>query len=383
MDLEEILSSKPLYYTKFDPNRIIEAYESIKNSIKHPKRVQLIGTNGKGSTGRAIAHLAYKSGLNVGHFTSPHILDFKERFWINGKFATKNFLQNASDRLTNLLGSRFVDSLSYFEYQALLAFVGFENLDLQVIEAGLGGEFDATSVVDYDLNVITPIGLDHADFLGNTLNDVATTKLNAIKKTALISMQESKEIYKIAKEGAKQKKVKLFFYEDFRDSRFSKIEDIKEEYPNYLIENLTNATYALDILDIKYDLEDLITLKLFGRFYKLKPNITLDVGHNLLAAKAISKSLTKKVDLIFNILNDKEAKEILLELKPKIETLYIIKLDIKRATDLEKIESILRELNIEYDYFDGNIKEYKNYLVFGSFYVVEEFLKSLNIEKIL
>ena len=75
--LAELLDSKPLFYTKFDPNRIVKSYKLIKNSLKHPTRVQLIGTNGKGSTGRALAHLAFKSGLRVGHFSSPHILNFK------------------------------------------------------------------------------------------------------------------------------------------------------------------------------------------------------------------------------------------------------------------------------------------------------------------
>ncbi len=382
MKLEELLSSKPLYYTKFDPNRIVEAYELIKNSIKHPRRVQLIGTNGKGSTGRAIAHLAYQSGLRVGHFSSPHILDFKERFWIDGDFATTQALEKANKKLFNLLKEPMAKTLSYFEYQTLLAFTLFEDLDLQVIEAGLGGEYDATSVTNYDLTLITPIDLDHSDFLGNTIAEVATTKLKAMASKALIAKQINEEVYSIAKDIALKKQSKLYFVKDFKDDRFAKIKDIKKEYPNYLIQNITTATYALDILNIDYNLEDLKTLELFGRFYKLKENITLDVGHNLLAAKAIAKSLTNKIDLIFNILSDKDAKEVLKELKPKIETLHIIKLDTQRAISLDKLESILNELNIKYNYFNGEIQNNRDYLIFGSFYVVEEFLKRLDIKQI-
>jgi len=382
LKLEELLSSKPLYYTKFDPNRIVEAYELIKNSIKHPRRVQLIGTNGKGSTGRAIAHLAYQSGLRVGHFSSPHILDFKERFWIDGDFATTQALEKANKKLFNLLKEPMAKTLSYFEYQTLLAFTLFEDLDLQVIEAGLGGEYDATSVTNYDLTLITPIDLDHSDFLGNTIAEVATTKLKAMASKALIAKQINEEVYSIAKDIALKKQSKLYFVKDFKDDRFAKIKDIKKEYPNYLIQNITTATYALDILNIDYNLEDLKTLELFGRFYKLKENITLDVGHNLLAAKAIAKSLTNKIDLIFNILSDKDAKEVLKELKPKIETLHIIKLDTQRAISLDKLESILNELNIKYNYFNGEIQNNRDYLIFGSFYVVEEFLKRLDIKQI-
>jgi len=384
MKLKELLDSKPLYYTKFDPNRIVEAYELIKDKINHPKAIQLIGTNGKGSTGRAIAHLSFKSGLNVGHFTSPHILDFKERFWINGRFATNSELESANSKLFNMLGKEVALSLSYFEYQALLAFVLFENLDLIVIEAGLGGEFDATSVKNYDLTIITPIGLDHSDFLGNSIKDVATTKLKAMAKEVLIAKQEYKEVYEIAKEIAKLKGFKLYFYEDLSKDRFNSIKTLlaNKNWAEYIIQNITNATIALDIMQIDYKLQDLKSLELFGRFYKLKPNVIIDVGHNTLAAKAIVKALPHKVSLIFNILDDKNYKEVLEILKPKIKEVEIIKINTKRATNLTKIEELLESLNIKYSYFSGEIKDNKEYLVFGSFYVVEEFLKQVGIKEI-
>lgn len=384
MRLQELLDSKPLYYTKFDPNRIVKAYDLIKDKINHPKAIQLIGTNGKGSTGRAVAHLASKSGLSVGHFSSPHILDFKERFWIDGKFASLNMLEVANKKLYNLLGEDMAQALSYFEYQALLAFVLYENLDLQVIETGLGGEFDATSVKSYNLSIITPIGLDHADFLGNTIKEVASTKLNAMSPKALIAKQQNQEVYTIAKDIANKKGAKLYFYKDLANLNVAKVQDfaLKKAWPEYLVQNITNATLALDILDIKYNLSDLESLELFGRFYKLKSNIILDVGHNMLAANAISKAIDGKINLIFNILNDKNYTDVLKELKEKIEHLYIIKIETQRATLLNVLEKTLKELNIKYSYFDGNIQDNKNYLVFGSFYVVEAFLKEIDIKEI-
>jgi dihydrofolate synthase/folylpolyglutamate synthase len=384
MRLQELLDSKPLYYTKFDPNRIVKAYDLIKDKINHPKAIQLIGTNGKGSTGRAVAHLASKSGLSVGHFSSPHILDFKERFWIDGKFASLNMLEVANKKLYNLLGEDMAQALSYFEYQALLAFVLYENLDLQVIETGLGGEFDATSVKSYNLSIITPIGLDHADFLGNTIKEVASTKLNAMSPKALIAKQQSQEVYTIAKDIANKKGAKLYFYKDLANLNVAKVQDfaLKKAWPEYLVQNITNATLALDILDIKYNLSDLESLELFGRFYKLKSNIILDVGHNMLAANAISKAIDGKINLIFNILNDKNYTDVLKKLKEKIEHLYIIKIETQRATQLNVLEKTLKELNIKYSYFDGNIQDNKNYLVFGSFYVVEAFLKEIDIKDI-
>ncbi len=383
MKLLELLDSKPLYYTKFDPNRIVKAYELIKDKINHPKAVQLIGTNAKGSTGRAIAHLASKSGLRVGHFSSPHILDFKERFWIDGEFATLNELEDANSKLFKLLGKKVALSLSYFEYQALLAFVLFEDLDLIVIEAGLGGEFDATSVKRYDLSVITPIGLDHSDFLGKSIKEVATTKLKAMAKEALIAKQESFEVYEIAKQIAKKKGIKLYFYDTLAEKKESIRDYISNRgWAEYIIQNIINATIALDILDIKYNYKDLDSLRLFGRFYRLEPNIIIDVGHNALAAKAILKALPKRVNLIFNILDDKDYKEVLNILKPKIKELKIIKINTQRATNLKELEELLKNFNIKYSYFDGKLDKKEEYLVFGSFYVVEEFLKTIGIKEI-
>jgi len=387
--LQKFLTTKPIYYTKFDPTRIVKAYQLISNKIKHPKRVQLFGTNGKGSTGRAIAHLAYRANLNVGHFTSPHILDFKERFWINGEFASEDMLEKAHIRLFNLLGEDVSNSLSYFEYQALLAFVLFEDCDLQVIEAGLGGEFDATSVANYELSVVVPIGFDHSDFLGNSLEEIATTKLKAMAKKALISKQNEEIVYDITKKIAAEKATKLYFYEELKENEYAKkrekdIEKISNSkgYPEYISQNILNATFALDILDINYDIKDINTLKLFGRFYKLMPNVTIDVGHNPLAATAIEKALKSPVTLIFNILGDKDYKKVLKILKPKIEEIKIIKIQTQRATDLEQLEAMLKSLDIKYSYFDGKIEKEKNYLVFGSFYVVEEFLKSQGVKAI-
>jgi dihydrofolate synthase/folylpolyglutamate synthase len=381
--LDEFLNSKPLYYTKFDPNRIKKAYKLIKDKINHPQRVQIIGTNGKGSTGRALAFLAYKSGLNVGHFSSPHIMSFKERFWINNSFASDDILKEAHNKLYNMLGKDVAVSLSYFEYQALLAFVLYENCDLQVMEAGLGGEYDATSVVTYDLNLITPIGFDHSDFLGDSLKDIASTKLKAVDKRALISFQTYKEVLEIAKNILKDKEV--FYIEDFLKNNHKTFDIIKyiaskKSWPNFLVQNIYSAVCALDILKIDYNLDNLNNLEIFGRFYKFKKNIIIDVGHNALAANAIKNALNNKVTLIFNILSDKDALSVLKILKPKINEVLIIKIDTKRAIKKEKLIEILNSLNIKYRDFNGTLDKNKNYLVFGSFYTVQAFLKSCNID---
>ena len=147
------------------------------------------------------------------------------------------------------------------------------------------------------------------------------------------------------------------------------------------MENASVAMQALDILDIAYNVNDLRSLELFGRFYPLTENIRIDVGHNPLAARAIEKALDKKVVLIYNALDDKDYEEVLRILKPKVKRVELIKIESQRATTLEEIEKALETVGLDYSYYENKIDENENYLVFGSFYVVEAFLKKMKNEK--
>jgi len=391
MLLADFLSQKPLYYKEIDHLRVHKAYDILRTQIRRPQTVHMVGTNGKGSTGRMIAHLAWKSGKQVGHFSSPHILIFNERIWLNGSDSTDEALEEAHQRLFALLGSETSEALSYFEYTTLLAFVVFEHCDLMVLEAGLGGEFDATNVCDKELSVVTPIGIDHQAFLGETIEEIAATKLRSIQpgSNVLLAPQPYNEVTKTAKEIANSVGASLVVAQKFV---FAKDEGTHEGNPyelvniakekgwsDYLIDNAAVALQALDILNIKYDINDLKTLELFGRFYPLTPNIRIDVGHNPLAARAIEKALDKKVVLIYNSLDDKDYEAVLRTLKPKVKWVEIINIDSQRATTLEEIEKALQTVGLEYSYFKNKIKAEENYLVFGSFYVVEAFLKQRNM----
>ncbi len=375
MTLNVFLAHKPLYYKEIDHKRVHSAYALLKPHVKHPETVHIVGTNAKGTTGRILAHLAYKSGLNVGHYTSPHILKFNERIWLNGEDASDEVLEEAHQRLFTVLGTQMSEALSYFEYTTLLAFIVFENCDLMVLEAGLGGEFDATNVCDKELSIITPIGLDHQAFLGDTINEIAHTKINSIQKKVLLAPQPYWETVVIAREITLMKDAELFEVgEGTPRPTLEKVADAKG-WADYLIENATVAMEALDILNISYDMNDLKSLELFGRFYPLTTNIRIDVGHNPLAARAIEKALDKKVVLIYNSLDDKDYEEVLRVLKPKVKRVEIIKIHSQRATTLIEIEKALTHVGLEYSYFENKMDEDENYLVFGSFYVVEEFLK--------
>jgi len=385
MKLFDFLNQKPLYYKEIDHKRVHLAYGLLEPHIKHPKTVHIVGTNGKGSTGRMLAHLAYKSGLSVGHYSSPHILKFNERIWLNGLDVSDEVLEVSHQKLFGILGQEVSEALSYFEYTTLLTFVIFENCDLMVLEAGLGGEFDATNVCDKELSIITPIGIDHQAFLGESIEEIATTKIRSIQKKVLLAPQVHDEVVSVAKEISEDVGASLVVAQIFEGTHkgypYDALQHIAKQkgWGEYLIDNATVALQALDILNIKYDVNDLKSLELFGRFYALTDNIRIDVGHNPLAARAIEKALNEKVVLIYNSLDDKEYEEVLRILKPKVKRVEIISIDSQHATTRQEIEKALQTVGLEYNYFKNEIKDEENYLVFGSFYVVEAFLKQRDL----
>ena len=376
---KEFIEKKPLYYKKIDHKRVYQAYSILKPHIKKPLTVHIVGTNGKGSTGRIMATLLHYQNVKVGHFSSPHIVSFNERIWIEGKDIDDSSLENAHKRLYTILGQEMSISLSYFEYTTLLALVAMEKLEVIILEAGLGGEFDATNVVSKDLTVVTPIGLDHQEFLGNTIEEIATTKLNSIEKRAIISFQPDNRVYTLAQKIAKKRLLKLYLLKDL--SLNSDILSITETlgWSYYLYENAQLAINALLILSLPFNIQDLKFVNLFGRFYQLAPNITIDVGHNLLAVDAVSKAIEsrygdKKIILVYNSLDDKDYSAILSKLKQYIKRVEIIPIDTNRAIDKAILTKELKRLSIEFEMFKS-IKKDEDYLVFGSFFVVESFIK--------
>lgn len=316
----------------------------------------------------------------VGHFSSPHILRFNERIWIDGEDISDNALEEAHQQLYAILGAEVSSSLSYFEYTTLLVFVATEDVDVLILEAGLGGEFDATNVIKKELSVITPIGLDHQAFLGESIEEIATTKLNSIDKKAIIAIQRYDEVYEIAKTISKRKSTELYIVDREIDRTLLEIIN-RLNWTYYLYENAKLALKALDILNLSYKLDSLYKVELFGRFYKIAPNITIDVGHNLLATEAIVEELDKKygqdrVVLIYNSLDDKDYMAILTLFKPLVEWVEIIDIHSDRAIKEYKLVAILDKLDIKYKKFDTISKD-KNYLVFGSFYTIEAFLNKI------
>lgn len=377
ISFRDFLEAKPLYYDEIDYERLPRTYQKIKHLFSSPKIIHLVGTNGKGTTGRFLATALLKKGFSIGHYTSPHILNFNERIWLNGKDVEDGVLEEVHLKLFSILSDEDAKALSYFEYTTLLAMQVFQDCDYVVLEAGLGGEHDATAVFTKELCLFTPIDFDHTAFLGNTIESIAATKLNAMQNRAIVGLQKHEEVYGIAEQIALEKGVKLSFLKSNSDDFFEKISQIGEELllPDYLRENLSLAASALQTLGFEFSAEDFKEARLFGRLSQIAPNIILDVGHNPLAAKAIVKALEgREFTLIYNSYKDKDFAEILTILKPIISEIEILHVEDSRIVSKELLEKTISELKLTCKDFQG-IQESKNYLVFGSFSVAETFFK--------
>jgi len=376
MSLEDFLEQKPLYYTQIDYTRMPRAYESIKEHLHIPKVIHIVGTNGKGTTGRFIANALYALGLKVGNYTSPHIKTFNERIWIDGHNCEESVLEKAHERLQRLLSDEFKNTLSYFEYTTFLAMIVYEACDYIVLEAGLGGEYDATNAFEKVLSVITPIGIDHEDFLGSNIEEIAKTKLRSIKNKAIIGKQMFPEVLSVAEDLEKSLEIECIDYKDYIDDALIRLaEELskEQELPHYLQENLLLSMAVLKELGYKVKKNLFNSQRLEGRMQKIRSNVWLDVGHNALAAEAISHCFCKKsVNLVYNSYKDKDYLSILSLLEPIVKRVEIISIKDDRIAEHEDLVAAILKNGLDYKIFDG-ILEDENYLIFGSFSVAEVF----------
>lgn len=376
--LDNFLKNKPLFYKEIDRARMPNAFKFVQGAFKIPKIIHVVGTNGKGSTGRFLAQMLARDH-SVGHYTSPHIFEFRERFWINGAVASADALETAHERLIKILPPEVARSLSYFEYATLLCAVLFEGCDFFVCEAGVGGEFDATNVFDKRLSVFTPIGFDHTALLGDTLERIATTKFNAMADVALMNDDMSELCAGIARGIAAKKGATLKFASQNlsnEDKNEIKIYADKFGLPEFLRSNLTLSSSAFKELGFSLNLANLGALDLSGRCEKIAPNVTIDVGHNEMAAQALVKRFAgKKLNLIFNAFADKDIKAVLKAIKPIVKKTYIIEYETPgRELATAQVKDALRQLDMEFEGF-ADVRADEEYLAFGSFYLVEAFLK--------
>ncbi|MFP6025321.1 Mur ligase family protein [Helicobacter pylori] len=374
--LKAFLETKPKEYHQFDPSRFIQIYKDFKNAFFEiqAKVIHVVGTNGKGSTGRFLTLLLADQNFKVLHFTSPHVFEFRERFFLNGSVVEESVLENAHQQLQS---HAFSNACSYFEYATLLAVMLAKDCDYLVLEAGLGGEFDSTNALEKTLSVFTPIDYDHKEFLGDSLESIATTKLKAMGSLSIIAPQQEL-VLNIAQKIAKEKHAKLIVVQN----EISKeVMDYIERHhlAYFLAMNLEVALKAFETLlpcNKQEVLKNLKPLNLIGRCELLSPNVLIDVGHNPHSAKALKEEIKRvfnaPIVLIYNCYQDKDAFLVLEILKPVVKKVLILELHNERIIQLEKLKGILETLGLEHALFE-DVEENENYLVYGSFLVANAF----------
>lgn len=392
MKLDDFLHGKPMFYKQIDYTRMPRAWSSIRGLLANFKIIHIIGTNGKGSTGRFLSQILRAQGFSVGHYTSPHIFEFSERFWLDGKVISASELERAHERLLEILPQEFVIKTSYFEYATLLAAVVFERCDYFVCEAGMGGELDATNVFDKALSVFTPIGFDHIDTLGNSLEAISKTKFSAMSSDAkaLLSDVMDPRCVDIARDIAQKKGVDISFAsQNLCAKELQSIARYTDRFDlaDFLRSNLTLSCAAAKILlnhDVSVD--DLGALDISGRCERIEPNVYVDVGHNELGAQVIAQKFQgKKLTFIYNAFADKDFGAVLRTLKPIISRVLIFDYPSPTGRELggEAIAKTLEELNIKHEKFISLTRQQARnsdeiFLAFGSFYLVEAFLRQFD-----
>ncbi len=394
--LNYLFSQLPMYQRtgaaayKKDIGNIIQACNILENPHEKFKSIHIAGTNGKGSTAHMISSILQEAGFNTGLYTSPHLKDFRERIRINEKMISKKEVMDFVNE--NKIKFEKI-KMSFFEYTVAMAFNYFSksNVDIAIIETGLGGRLDSTNIIKPELSIITNIGFDHTNLLGNTLEEIAKEKAGIIKeKTPVIIGRKQEEIKNIFKEIADKKNSPIYFAQNknYRSNNLS---------INYQNENINTTIAALEILNWKIDehhiSEGLNNIHkntgLQGRWQTLSksPLTICDTGHNIDGVKNIIQEITNikfnKLHFVFGTVNDKDTNKIL-ELLPKEAKYYFCAAKIDRALDATELKNKSAEFNLKGDSFNSvkeayqksisNAKQDDLIFIGGSTFVVAEVL---------
>lgn len=361
--LQWMFSQLPMYQQKgkqaYRPDLSrMEAFCSHLNSPeKKIKTIHIAGTNGKGSTAHMIASVLQEAGYRVGLYTSPHLRDFRERIKINGAFIEKQYIVKF---IQNNLNYFDLTSLSFFEMTVGLAFSYFfdKKVDYAVIEVGMGGRLDGTNLILPELSIITNIGFDHIQFLGNTLPEIANEKAGIIKpKTPLIIGETHEKTKEVFIERAKMLNSQIIFADQQKFVGFSS--DLKGSYQK---KNIQTASIALLRLKIDPKIINSGLMKVIsntgiqGRWQILANNpLTIaDVAHNqegldYVIPQIMSQSYNK-LHLVLGFVKDKEAEK-LIKLFPENAIFYFAAPNIPRALPIADLEKVSNNLNLNFKTF--------------------------------
>jgi len=373
---------------KADLKNTIELCEVLGNPQNHFKSIHIAGTNGKGSVAHMLASVLQETGLKVGLYTSPHYKDFRERIRINGVMISEEDV------------CAFVDAYrkdferiepSFFEMTVGLAFEHFKNekVDIAILETGMGGRLDSTNVVTPLLAIITNIGLDHTQFLGDTLGKIAEEKAGIMKTGVPVLIGERQlETEDTFKKMAANVEAPLSYAESASLGIHSGYQLKNERTVIAAVELLQDGGYSISDKDLKTGLQYFATNTGFvGRWQLLSnsPMTICDAGHNEDGIKEVLKLIEsgshEELHFVLGTVNDKDIDNIL-KLLPKDAVYYFCKADIPRALDEKELKEKASVFNLQGDSYQSvsealkfaQMKANVNDLVFvgGSSFVVAE-----------
>ncbi|HSI70943.1 MAG TPA: folylpolyglutamate synthase/dihydrofolate synthase family protein [Gillisia sp.] len=330
---------------KKDLTNTLEFAAHLGNPHKKFKSIHVAGTNGKGSTSHMLASILQEAGFKVGLYTSPHLKDYRERIKINGREIPEETVVQFIENNEEFLASH---KLSFFEMTVGMAFDHFavEEVDIAVIEVGLGGRLDSTNIITPVLSVITNIGMDHVQMLGNSLAEIAVEKAGIIKEGIPVVIGErSEETSPVFIGTAALNNAKIFFAEEEFIKNYEC--DLKGDYQQKNIQTVISAIGKLDrSWGIKEDhiVQGLRKVKentgLRGRWDVLgeQPRVICDTAHNAEGLQWVMKQLQKEIYsrlfIVLGVVNDKDLDKIL-PLFPKDATYLFTKPDVPRGMDAE------------------------------------------------
>ena len=380
---------------KSNLNNIISICNHLNNPHNNFKSIHVGGTNGKGSCSHMLSSILQEAGLKVGLYTSPHLLDFRERVKINGEMISKGSVSKFMIENFDFFES---SNVSFFEMTVGLAFNYFNqnNVDIAIIEVGMGGRLDSTNIINPILSLITNISIDHTKFLGSNVFDIAKEKAGIIKKNIPVIIGETQpEIKQIFIDIADSKNSDIVFADEFNYNNF-----YCDLNGNYQSKNIKAVLKSIEILNerslkinnnhIETGLKNVLkNTGLMGRWQILNKNpmIICDTAHNEAALREVISQI-KSLDylnlhLIIGFTNDKNLNKIA-KLFPEDSKYYFVQPNIERARKSKEVRDIFKYNNRFGDHFES-IKETisyvkgisnKNDLIFigGSTFVVAEAL---------
>lgn len=379
---------------KADLNNTIQLLNLLDNPQNNFKSVHVAGTNGKGSVSHMLASVFQEAGYKTGLFTSPHLRDFRERIRINGEMIPEEnvvqFIDTYKDKFLQM-------ELSFFEMTVGMAFDYFskENIDIAIVEVGMGGRLDSTNLITPELSVITNIDFDHMKFLGDTRAKIAYEKAGIIKPSIPVVIGETHpETQQVFIDKAQECHSPIYFadqifdcdkihIESYTEQRFdvwknSKLYMEALETPlmgNYQQKNLTTTICALDQLREKFDLSDntiydgikkvIRNTHLMGRWQILdKDPLTIaDTGHNVAGITEVVQQLAEmqygKLHFVLGMVNDKDIDSVL-QLLPHNAEYYFCKADIPRGLDANILAGKAFEMGLRGQVYESVSHAYRS-----------------------